>query len=395
MKKRFFCMIAASAMVTQFALIAAETSSGLNWLTLGNRLRVEYDDNVYETTKDKTDSFKIIEEIELGITLNFNPTFISLRYRPSFTWWSDREPDDTDLHHDFDVVINHRFSPKVSVGVKNTLRLAEIPEAIDRGVTIRENDDYLYNVTDANIDYMLLPRTHAVIGGRYTILRYDQDDVAETEDYDIWAAGITLRHKLSELTQLMLDYRRESISYDAGDRDSDSDYVGLGIEHALGASFVGNLRGGYQRKDFESTALDSESSPYVDATITYIHSPRTRLSLGGGFSMFESDVYPFASQDRTLLFASLAHDLTAKISVYLTGSHQRSEYSGETALPTDVGVPKSFSGKEYINQGGLRFAYRVNSRNSLELNYQYIDLESDLRDDFDRNRVSLGWRLDI
>ena len=387
--------MAASAMITQFALIAAETGSSRNWLSVGNRLRVEYDDNVYETEKNKTDSFKISNEIELGITLNLNPTFISLRYRPSFTWWSDREPDDTDLHHDFDVVINHRFSPKVSVGVKNTLRLAEIPEAIDRGVKIRENDDYLYNVTDANIDYMLLPRTHVVIGGRYTILRYDRDEVAVTEDYDIWAAGVTIRQRLTELTQLLLDYRREAVEYDAGDRDSTSDYVGAGIEHAIGASFVGSLRGGYQRKDFDNSSVDSESSPYVDATITYIHSPRTRLSLGGGYSMFEADVFPFASQDRTLAFASLAHDLTAKISLYLSGSYQRSEYSGESAIPTAVAISKDFSGKEHVSQAGVRVAYRVNARNSLELNYQYITLDSDLRDDFDRNRVSLGWRLDI
>lgn len=387
-------LVALSAILTQFALFAAESNSR-NALEIQNRVRVEYDDNVYQTPTDKTDTFKIIEELELGVTFDFQPTFITLRYRPSFTWWDDREPDDTDLHHDLDFVLNHEFSPRLSAGVKNTLRLAELPEEIDRGTVLRERDDYLYNVTDANIDYQLFPRTHAVVGGRYTLLRYERDEVADSEDYDIWASGLTLRHRITDLTQFMVDLRYESISYEGDDRGSDSQYAGVGIEHVIGASFVGTLRAGYQNKDFNDEEIDNESQPYADATLTYIISPRTRASLGGGYSMFEADVYPFASQDRTILFASLAHDLTAKISIYFSASYQLSEYDQEQAIATDVEIPESFGGDEEVAQGAVRVSYQINARNSIELNYQYMDLDSDLRENFDRNRASLGWRLDI
>jgi len=387
-------VVVLSAMVTQFALFAAESNSR-NILDIENRLRVEYDDNVYETPSDETDSFKIIEELELGVTLDFQPTFITLRYRPTFTWWDDREPDDTDLHHDLDFVLNHVFSPRLSAGLKNTLRIAEQPEEIDRGTTIREKDDYLYNVTDGNFDYQLFARTHAVVGARYTTLQYDRDEVADTEDYDIWSAGVTFRHRVAEMTQLMLDYRFESIGYEDGGRDSDSLYAGLGVEHVIGASFVGTLRGGIQDKDFDAEEVDDETQPYVDGSLTYIFSPRTRVSVGGGYSMFESDVYPFANQDRTIMFASLAYDITAKVSLYLSASYQLSEYDQDQAIATDIGVPDTFGGDEDVTQGGARLAYQVNARNSIELNYQHMELSSDVREDFDRNRVSLGWRLDI
>ena len=388
-------IVAISALVCQTAVMAAEAGSGGNWLSVGNRLRLEYDDNVYESQDDKQDSFKIIEELELGVTLNFEPTFITLRYRPSFTWWDKREPDDTDLHHDLDLVINHRVSPRLSLGLKNTFRDAQVAEAIDRGTVVREEGNYIYNVTDGNVDYRLFPRTFMLVGGRYTTLQYDEQSVADTEDYDIWSAGVTLRQNLTDLTRLMADYRFESIDYSGDDRGSDSDYIGLGIEHVLGASFVGVLRGGYQSKDFNDEAVEDADEPYFDATLTYIYSPRTRFSAGGGFSMFEADVYPFANQDRTIFFASVAHDLTAKISAYLSTSYQLSEYDADQKITTDVATPDTFSGDENIMQASARLAYQVNARNSLELNYQYIDLDSDLRDDFDRNRVSLGWRLDI
>jgi len=387
-------VIALSAVVTQFALFAAESNSR-NVLEVSNRLRVEYDDNVYEAPSDEQDSFKIIEELELGVTLDFQPTFITLRYRPTFTWWSDRDPDDTDLHHDLDVVINHEFSPRLSAGLKNTFRLAEQPEEIDRGTTIREDDDYIYNVTDGNLDYQMFARTHAILGARYTTLQYDRDEVADTEDYDIWAAGLTLRHRIAAMTQLLGDYRIESVGYKDDARDSDSQYIGLGVEHAIGSSFVGTLRGGYQNKDFSDSDIDDESQPYADGSLTYIYSPRTRISVGGGYSMFEADVYPFASQDRTIMFASLAYDITAKISLFLSASYQLSHYSQDQAVEPDFDVPESFGGDEDVTQGGVRLSYQLNARNSIELNYQHMDLSSDVREDFDRNRASLGWRLDI
>lgn len=391
--KRFLGLLAASAVVTQFSLIAAELGTGKDWLDVSNRVRFEYDDNVYERSTDTTDSFKIIEEIQLGITLDREPTFLTLRYRPSFTWWENREPDDTDLHHDLDVVLNHRFSPRVSLGIKNTLRLAEQPEEMDRGIKIRENDDYTYNVTDGNLDVRVLPRTHLLIGGRFTILNYDESDVAETEDYEIFAVGVTLRQNISSLTHLLAEYRREEISYNLGDRGSDSDFIGLGVEHTLGASFVATVRGGMQSKAFNDASIGDQDEPYGDLTLTYLFSPRTRLSLGGGYSMFEADVYPYTSQDRTIMFVSVARDLTAKLSLYLAASYQSSDYSADRAID-DLGVPAS-GGEEEVTQGSLRLAYQVNARNSVEFNYQYIDLTSDLREEFDRNRVSIGWRLDI
>lgn len=377
--------------------MAAETGSGGDWLSFANRLRLEYDDNIYETSTDKQDSFKIIEEIELGVTFNFEPTFITLRYRPSVIWWEEREPNDSDLNQDFDLVINHRVSERLSLGLKDTFRRSEIPQAIDRGTTIRESGDFYYNVADGNLDYRLLPRTYMLVGGRYTILRYDEDIVADTEDYDIWSTGLTLRQNVTDLSRVLADYRYESTDYtdDVADRDADTHYVGLGLEYVLGASFVTTLRGGYQMKQFSDDALEDAEDPYFDASLTYIFSPRTRFSAGAGYSMFEADVYPFASQDRTIIFASVAYDLTARVSLYLSGSYQMSEYNEDQLVATDLDLPDDYGGDEDIIQGSARLAYQINARNSVELNYQYIDLQSDLREEFDRNRVSIGWRLDI
>jgi len=392
-KARILFVTLFAAAVTQLSLMANEFVPGLDWLDVVNRLSLEYDDNVNETSTDKSDSFKIVDEVDLGVTVDLEPTFLTLRYRPSFIWWEEREPDDTDFNHAIDAVLNHRFSPRLSAGIKNVYRMTEQPKEIAGGFVVRENDDYEYNVTDANVDYEIFKRTHVVVAGRYTILDYDNEVTSQSSDFDSTTFGATIRHQLTELSGVLADYRREDIEYDYTDRGAVTDFIGLGYEQTVGPSFVGVVRGGYQERDFVAASLENEDQPYADATITYLHSPRTRISLGGGFALIEADVYPFAAQDRTTLFTTIAHDLTARVTLYAAASYQLSDYDPDTRIEDIASVPED--GDETVLNGSLSAAYRVNARNAIEASWQYLDLSSDLRDDFDRNRLSLGWRLDI
>jgi hypothetical protein len=381
--------------VISAAVLSMFVMAGVSWSAEGpqtyqlkNRLRVEYDDNIYETRRDKTDSWKIIEELELLLNLNFEQTFLGLRYRPSFVWWDNRKNDDTDWHHDFDLVFSHNFTPRLSLSIKDTLRIAENPELIEGGAVVRENNDFTYNILNGVLSYLVQPQTRVEASGRYTLLRYDDNSVSDIEDYDIYAAGLTLRHQLKASTAVLGDLRVEDVNYDGPDRDSTSQYVGLGLEQIFSPNLLGSIRAGYQHKDFDASGLGSESSPYADGSITYLPSPATRITAGAGYSMFEADVFPFANQNRTLIYASIAHDLTARISLYIAGSYQLSEYDADDA----IGGGAVTDGDEEIWQFSTRASYKLNRSNWLELGWQYLTLDSDLRDDFDRNRFDIGWR---
>jgi len=396
MKTRHFAWLVIAAFVTHGSLVGAETGGVTDWLKISNFLNLEYDDNVYETGTDKQDSVKISESIELGVTLDKDPTYLTLRYRPVFVWWSDREPDDNDVHHNVDAALDHAFSPRVSVNGKNLLRLAEQPEEINRGTVVRENGDYLYNESSLNLDILALSRTHLVLGGRYTLLDYDDEDTSITDDRDIVAAGVTVRHKLTDLSNIIADYRREELSYDNAEtadlRDYESDFVGLGFEQMTG-DFTGIFRAGYQSTKYTNEDLDDASEPYGDITVTYSFSPRTRFSLGAAYSTLESSVGEFASQNRTIFSASVFHDVTAKISLLLGGSYRLGEYDVDSRVVDNPDAPAE--GDEEVTQLYTRASYKLDARNSLELNYSYYDLASDFGDEFDRNRIALGWRLDL
>ena len=215
------------SILTGISFAAQESAQNFQ---LKNRIRVGWDDNVYEASVDEEDSFKIIEEIEFVVNLDLEQTFVGFRYRPSFVWWENREPDDTDLHHEGDLVFSHNFTPRLSLSVKETLRIAELPELVDRGAIVREQDDYIYNLLDGVLGYKISDPTRVEFGGRYTLLRYDDSAVAETDDYDIYAVGVTLRQQFKRETALSGELRLEQSDYSGPDRGSDTYYVGGGVE---------------------------------------------------------------------------------------------------------------------------------------------------------------------
>ena len=385
-----------AGLMMQLSLMAAETAKVTDWLRVSNVLSLEYDDNIYEDSVDPQDSFKINESVELGVSYERDASYLTLDYSPTFVWWNDREPDDNDLHHSFDATAGHEFSPRVSVAVKNLFRIAQQPEEVSRGTVVRDNGDYMYNESSASADVLVLPRTHLVLAGRYTMIDYDEEPISETDDRGISAGGATVRQQITDLSNVILDYRHEAIGYDfqeAADlRDYDSDFIGIGYEQ-MAANLIGIFRAGYQSTTYSNDELEDNSEPYGDVTLTYTPSPRTRFSLGAAYSMLESSIGDYASQNRTVFSASIYQDITAKIGLQVGGSYSLGEYDEENKVVEDPSTPAG--GDDEVQQAFARLNYKVNARNAIELNYSYYDLTSDLQGEFDRNRVSLGWRLSL
>jgi hypothetical protein len=387
---RIACVWLAAALLLAASPLAALAAEGSSQnFQVNNRFRVGYDDNIYESGNDETDSFKFIEEIELLVNFNLERSYVGLRYRPTYQYFTDRDPDDDDLHHDFSIVLTHEFTPRLSLSAKDTFIISEQPQLMERGVVVREQDDYTYNVADGTLAYLIQPETRIDLGGRYTMLRYDRDEVADTDDYDIYAVGATLRRQISGLAAVLGEYRHETVEYDGPERGSVSDFAGVGYERTFSPNLVAVARAGYQMKSYDAE-IDDNDAPYGDVSVTLMPSPATRITAGAGYSLYESDVFPFASQDRTVMFLSLAHDLTARVSCYLSGSYQMSDYDQSEAIQ-----PVASDGEEDISQLGARVSYKVNRNNWLEAGWQYLDLGSDVREEFTRNRLELGWRTSI
>ncbi|NTU56327.1 MAG: outer membrane beta-barrel protein [Anaerolineales bacterium] len=370
---------------------------------INNRLRVEYDDNINQTETDKETSWKVIEEIEFLINFNLQNTYVGLRYRPSYVWW-DREPEggSSDFQHELDFVLNQTFSPRLSLSVVDTLRRGESPRQIiaTNGVPENVNGDFYYNTLNGTLGYLLRPATRLELSGRWVAQRYDNKAYSDSE-FDNYVGGLTLRHQWVPETTLIGAFRYEAVDYNGLDRGSKSLYAGGGVEQIFSPNLIGSLGGGYQRKDFNSDQISSETSPYVDVSATFLPSPSTRISGGVGYSMFESEVFPFANQDRAQVFGSLAHDFTARVSFYLTGSYTIGSYDAEQTVedPENPTITAK-DGDDNVGQVSTRVTYQLNRSNWLEAGWQYVDFDSKLkysngnklRESYKENRIDVGWK---
>lgn len=373
---------------------------------LNNRLRLGYDDNVYQAgeatagdgstvTHEETDSFRIIEELEALVNLNLPRTYLGLRYRPSFIWYSDRDDDDTDFLHDVDLNFVQKITPALALSISDTLRASQLPELQDENYVVRAKDDNYYNSALATLSYNVRPETRLDLSGRYILLRYTED-ANENDNYYSAVGGLTLRQQLASRTTLMGDLRYQTVVYDEADadhnRDANSVFGGLGAEQTFNPKLLGSLRAGVEQRMYDNEAVDDNTQPYSELSMTFLPTPATRITGAASYSIYESDVASYLSQNRTYLSLSFAHDFTTKLNFYLSGAYSLNQYEADYALETGA-----VDADENSFLVSARLAYRINRINWLEVGYQFIKLDSDLvnRESYDRNRFDIGWKIQL
>lgn len=377
-------------------VIAASAESPIH---VNNRLRLGYDDNVYQASDihNPSGSLRIVEELEMLVTLNLERTSLGLRYRPSLVWYQDRKPHDTDFLNDLDLNFTHNLSPALSLSLSDTLRASQLPELQDENFIVRERDDNYYNSAMATLSYNLRPETRVDLSGRYITLIYDSGSPAkDNNDYYNIVGGLTLRQQLASRTTVMGDLRYQTLTYNEANvdnnRNAQSVFAGLGLEQTFSPQILGSLRAGMESRMYDAANYKNNTAPYGEISTTFLPTPATRITAAGSYSIFESDVDRYLSQNRSYLSLSVAHDFTAKLSFYISGAYTLNAYQKDYALENDL-----VDANENSYLVSARLAYRVNRINWVEAGWQFVKFDSDLlnRESYDRNRIDIGWKIQL
>jgi len=385
--------------LSALALLQAPLHAQKLPVDVSNTVRVEYDDNIYTagTSSDKQDSFKLINELQILLDSQQQNTYYGFRYAPSVVWFEDRSGESTDVNHSLDLILDHSFSPRSAVQLKNTLRYAQEPEVVESDVTLRNRNDFLYNSFNAGYRTHLVPnKTFMNIDARYAVMRYSDDEIAVLSDYDQLVVGADVRQRVAPNTDAGGQIRYTLLDYDTNFRDVDSIQVGAVFSRIFNPKLSSELRGGVEFRDADQALDQTSETPYVDATFVYLVSEDTRFTGGLGYSKDLSPLNRFAQQDRTRVHAAVSNRVSAATTLHLSASYSMGSFDlddATAAFDPDVHT----DGDENILQFAARLAYRLNVRSSFEAAYSFTELDSDVRptEDFDRNRVSLAWKYDL
>jgi len=401
--------------ITIFAamIMGAGVSLGFgadNNIQLNNSLRFEWDDNYYQAKTNKTSTGSIIESPEIVANYNRENTFLGLRYRPSVVWYTS--PDvlyRETMQHELDANWNQALSPRISFTLGDIFRKGDQPQLMDRNNNLNfPNQSFIENSLNGSIGIQLRETTRLDLSGRYYDLNYDDAAVASNSNYKIYSGGLTLRQELSKATTVMGMVNFDSTNYKAqsifDNRNSSTTSAGVGVDQIFSPRLLGSISGGWQYKGFTLSSINGQNSPYGNFSLTYLASPRLRITAGGGYSLWEADIQPYASQQRLSSFASIGYDITARLSLYISGGITRGKYLADQATSqkdvtmeganqTSVTGQTAIDGVDTIYQGSARLSYQLMRHHWVDLGFSHTTLNSDLRPDFDVNIYDVGWRM--
>jgi hypothetical protein len=379
------------------APFAALSQEKENPIEIFNRVGVEYDDNIRQASTGEASSLRISEDVELVVNFDNDLSLFSMRYNPSFVYWENRPEDDTDLHHQFDLVFDRELSPRTAFSIKDVFRLAEMPELIDdgNGVLVREDNDFIYNSLSGGLNAQMAANLTGVLDARHSLLAYDDADVASVNDYETVTFGADVGRQLQPRTGVEGQARFTSADYEDDFRGYDAIQIGAKISHHVSARLQSTLRAGYETRSFDTVSEDADS-PYFDGQLTYVVARDTRVNGGLGFGLSQTPLSEFASSERVSVHGGITHDLNARLTLNLSAQVFNSEYSVDEATGA-FNPATDQAGTEDVLRLSARVSYKLNQTNWLEAGWQYAELDSEVRSEsnYERNRMHLGWKIHL
>lgn len=431
-------LIALSASALQAADTAALSSMQTSkpW-SVSASLRGFYDDNINTTKNNKEHSYGFEVNPSVSVGIAGDQTSASLGYSYSGKFYENRPAGSTDKWdhtHIFDAALQHSFSPRFQVGVKDSFVIGQEPDVLRAANTYstfqRISGDNKRNYGSIVFNAEATRLLGFEVG--YANAWYDYADDGAGTSPDIFGnvnvtspsrsglldrmehtAHIDSRWHFSPQTTGIVGYQYSETVYDADenvqgtvvvafppaagplrtseDRNNRSHYFYGGVEHSFTPDFSASARIGAQYIDFYNDPSNENSwSPYAQGSLRYIYAVESSVELGVTHSRSASDLIGTATgadyvhdSESTAVYGSVTHRIMPRLYGSLLGTFQYSTFNGGGSQFDDQ------SDKFYLL--GLNLEYRFNQHFSAHTGYNYDRLDSEIPGrDFSRNRVYVG-----
>lgn len=373
-------------------------------------LRGFYDDNYYAAHKDfKDESFGF--EFSPAGAIHFDltdQTRLRFDYIYSLRYYEGRPDEQFDHSHEFRARADHRFSERYSISLEDSFVYAQEPIIIDEGVPtavgrLETDADALRNRAAINGIAQITELFGIGAGYQNYWVDWDQDGpgsrsaVLDRMEHLFRLDG---RWQVQpQLTALVgyqygiFDYTSDEEIIDGlgitgDDRDNTSHYFYLGAERAFSEVLRGQARVGVQYTEYDKFG-DSEFGPYADMSATYEYLRGSQLQIGLRHSRNATDVASPDGDDVTLdqessmLTASVAHRITARLTANLLGTLMHSVFNGGGA---------DDDAENWLLAGAnLEYQFAPNWFTEAGYNFDRLDSDLPLRS-YTRNKIYVGVR---
>ncbi len=367
------------------------------------KFRWEYDDNIFTTTKgekntygvSEKESWKLYVEPKIDVHLLSDTSYLGGSYQYSLLYYTDRPDDDTEMAHDAQIDVRHRFSPGLEVALTDIFRYSEEPEIAEdivtaggvRTLTLQRNGDYYYNRGSAAMNVRLSPQLWMNLNYANVYVDYDDAGVSYYYDRMINTAGGKLQYLATPESRINLGVTYANVDYDSDALRKDSDsWIGfVGLNQTLAKYTVGSITAGWENRDFSDVDI-SEDAPFVDVNIASGLGKKSNAKAGYRYGLTETAYAQFGAEQAHTLYAGVNAWLANWTSVHFNTSYEMAEFEG--SIPGRATSAKD----EDVWLLGIVLRQRVHRDMYLEVGYRRTDVSSDYdNSDYERNRYYVGF----
>jgi len=259
--------------------------------------------------------------------------------------------------------LTHNFSKRLSF-------YASIFAAYQTAPNFRSNvgpenvvSDHFYTNDIFSLTYHWFPRFSMITSYTFNRVKYAQASIGNFQDRVDNTLGEQFLFSLTSRTNLVGEYRFETINYDTAPIDSTTDFILAGVNHNLTEHLTVHVRGGESFRSLENDG--NTASPYFEGSLDYTSSNHS-LSWTSSYG-FEAPTAAGATTTKTWRTGlNLIYGLTSRINSTAGVYYHHDENTGGTG---STGTQDSFD-----LTLGLR--YTINKHFTLHLDYNHTTLGS-------------------
>lgn len=369
--------------------------------------------------------FEVSPSVGLNLPINQGQTTVSAGYTYSYKYYDNElynTSDNNDQSHQFNIGLDHAFSERYALSVKDNFVIGQDPDLLRTGNAMetfqRIPGDNIRNYGMINFDGRATRLFGYQLGYANSYFNYDADGESYGAFGTVNPSTGGLLDRLEHVAHLdgrwqvwpdtvgIVGYQYRQANYTgderiagnaidgyifSDERDSRSHYGYVGVDHTFRPELTGALRAGATYTDyFNDPNNEDRVTPYVLASLRYNYMTESFVELGFTHDINATDMIGWNSangdfttdQSSSVVYLTLMHRITPRLFGKINGQFQNSEFNG--------GVYDNET--EQFYSAGISLEYRFNRYFSGQVGYNYDALASDLGDmrDMDRHRVYLG-----
>jgi hypothetical protein len=370
-----FLLVPRNEAIGQGATVPIDITAGVD---------IGYDDHVLgnNTTTSSSGQSSVFarENLVLSYDRPRERTELHLVAVGSFSQFFDVGTDDKDgnitlsLTHDFSTRLSFYASVYAAYGTEPNFQSNVGPENV-RAPHFDTSDIF-------SLTYHWFPRFAMVTSYTFRSVQYESSSSVGTSQNRVDnTIGETFQFSLSSRTNLVGEYRFQTIDYETAPNDSITHYVLVGVDHHLTEHLRFDARGG---PSFRSLENDGNTvNPYFAGALEYQRSNHslTWLTTYG----YESPTAANVSNRTTIRTGvNLTYHLTSRVHSTAALYYHHDDNQGGSSGTTSVGTQDSL-------EFSLSLRYTINKRLALHADYQHTMQSSQgSTSGYSRNRYSAG-----